>query len=179
MKNFPFKIACLGPAASFSHLAAKNYFGEAEYVFAAQVTAARAVRQQCADFAVLPVENNTAGFVNETLDALYWTSQIVIQDEIYCPIQQNLISSAQSISTIKEIHSHPQAFAQCRGNLEKLHAEVRDFVSCRCPQSRLTGCEINLPFGTGCAGGRATGWSSAAFHSHPDFQEHHSNCLRH
>lgn len=125
MKTYPNNIACLGPAASFSHLAAIQYFGDrADYAFMPQLSAAKAVRQLGVDFAVLPIENNTAGFVNETLDALYWTSQVVIQDEIYCPIHQHLISSAQSLSTIKEIHSHPQAFAQCRASLEKLQIQV-------------------------------------------------------
>jgi chorismate mutase / prephenate dehydratase len=119
------KIVCLGPAASFSHLAAKQYFGDhAQYLFMSQLNAGRAIRQHRADFAVLPVENNTGGFVNETLDALYWTSQIVIHDEIYCPIHQHLISSAKNISDVQEIHSHPQAFVQCRGHLDRLQAEA-------------------------------------------------------
>jgi chorismate mutase/prephenate dehydratase len=121
MSNKQIRVACLGPLESFSYIAAKNYFGdESEYIFMSQSDACRSVRLGKADYAVLPVENNTGGFVDTTLDALHWTGEVVIRDQIYLAVKQHLISMASNITDIEVIYSHPQAFLQCRHSLKKL-----------------------------------------------------------
>ena len=115
------RVACLGPAASFSHLAAKRRFGEhAEFKFLPQADACRAVQRGDADVAVLPIENRISGTVDLTLDALYRTAQITIFDQLYLPIEQHLISHAADISAIQVVHTHPHAFLQCQHTLESI-----------------------------------------------------------
>jgi len=120
------RVACLGPEESFTHLAAKSYFGEqANYHYLPPLKACKAIRQNEVEFAIAPVENNTAGFVEATLDALYRTGKIIIMDEIYLPIRQQLISNAGDINKIELIYSNAIAFAQCRRNLEEIEKERR------------------------------------------------------
>jgi prephenate dehydratase len=117
-------VACLGPAASFSHFAARQVFGEtAEYRFMTQYLACQAVLEGSAKYAVIPVENNVGGFVEASLDALYWHSRLTIVDQIYLPIAYNLLSHAKAVEDIEVIYSHAQAFAQCRRHLDELAAQ--------------------------------------------------------
>jgi chorismate mutase / prephenate dehydratase len=119
------KVAVLGPLKTFTHLAAISYFGEdVEYIPAAPWDVCKLAKKRDVDFAVLPIENISHGFVETTLDALYSTADIHIHDEIYLPIHHQLMTTAKSLSDIEVIYSHPQAFAQCKHRLAKLEKEA-------------------------------------------------------
>jgi chorismate mutase / prephenate dehydratase len=66
-----------------------------------------------ADFGVVPVENNTEGAVNVTLDRLI-DSDALICGELRLEITQNLLSRAAGLDGVKRVLSHPQGLAQCR-----------------------------------------------------------------
>lgn len=117
----PLTVACLGPAATFSHFAARQVFGEtADFRFMPQYLSCKAVLEGSVKYAVIPIENNVGGFIGESLDALYWNSRITIVDQIYLPIAYNLLSHASSIENIDVIYSHAQAFAQCRKHINSI-----------------------------------------------------------
>jgi prephenate dehydratase len=78
----------------------------------------RAVVQNQADLAVVPVENSTEGSVVMTLDALWQLPGLQIQQELVLPISHALLSPRQSLTEIKTVYSHPQALAQCQKWLE-------------------------------------------------------------
>jgi prephenate dehydratase len=80
--------------------------------------ALRAVVQNQADLAVVPVENSTEGSVVMTLDALWQLPGLQIQQELVLPISHALLSPRQSLTEIKTVYSHPQALAQCQKWLE-------------------------------------------------------------
>lgn len=108
-------VAFLGPEASFSHQAARTHFGESSRFFP-QTGIARVfdeVEKGAIDWGVVPVENSLEGSVNITLDRLIITS-LQICAEIYLRISHCLISSAENISDIKKVYSHPHALAQCQ-----------------------------------------------------------------
>ncbi|MDO9559101.1 MAG: prephenate dehydratase [Syntrophales bacterium] len=111
----PVTAACLGPEASFSHLAARSHFG-ASTTISLQKTIYQvfdAVERGKADWGVVPVENSLEGAVNLTLDRLVATS-LKIRGEILLRIGYCLLSAEKSAVRIRKIYSHPQALAQCQ-----------------------------------------------------------------
>ncbi|HEV8673417.1 MAG TPA: prephenate dehydratase [Methylomirabilota bacterium] len=116
----PFRVAHLGPVATFAHLAALERFGEsAEYVPLRGIPDVFAeVEQGRADVGVVPVENSTEGAVNHTLDRLI-DSELLICGEVQLEIHHYLLSRAGDLADVKQVFSHPQALAQCREWLDR------------------------------------------------------------
>ncbi len=111
----PLNIAFLGPETTFSHQAAVRKFGHAaEFRPANNISHIFSmVEKGHADYGVVPIENSIEGVVNLTLDS-FVDSPLVICDEIRLGISHCLLSQTGDPEQIKEIHSHPQALAQCR-----------------------------------------------------------------
>ncbi len=111
----PLNIAFLGPETTFSHQAAVRKFGHAaEFCPANNIgDIFNMVEKGHADYGVVPIENSIEGVVNLTLDS-FVDSPLVICDEIRLGISHCLLSYSGDPKQIKEIHSHPQALAQCR-----------------------------------------------------------------
>merc|ERR1711941_169036 len=77
-----------------------------------------------ADFAMSPVENSTAGRVEE-IYRLIPKMQLHITEEHFEPIKHCLIGLKDSkLSDLKYVSSHPQALAQCQANITKLNLEA-------------------------------------------------------
>jgi chorismate mutase/prephenate dehydratase len=119
-------VAYMGPEATFTHLAAIHRFGSSlvytplktiEDVFTE-------VARNRADYGVVPVENSTEGVVTSTLD-MFVDSELKIVAQIILPIQHCLVSLGTR-QQIKQLFSHPQALAQCRGWIQNHlpHVEV-------------------------------------------------------
>lgn len=127
----PLVVACLGPEASFTHLAAQQHFGLST-TFSCQPTIHQvfdAAAKGRAAFGVVPIENSLEGSVNLTLDGLVATN-LKIRAEIYLPISHCLLSAGEDLQGLRKVYSHPQALAQCQGWL-RLHV----------PQCELIGVE--------------------------------------
>lgn len=116
----PLKVACFGPFATFTHLAAIRHFGSSarfnpvdsiKNVFE-EVDAGRAV------YGVVPIENSNEGVVNYTLD-MFMDFDLKIAGEIMLEISQNLLSKIGDRAKIKRIYSFIHATAQCKEWLEK------------------------------------------------------------
>lgn len=143
----PLQVLCLGPEASFTHLAAESYFGTSS-IFICQNTI-RDVFQEISKteerVGVVPIENSLEGSVNLTLDGLVETN-LVIKAEILMRISHCLLSSAQEMSCLERVYSHPQALAQCQGWLK----------------AHLPGCRLIGTDSTAAAAQMVTGDSRAA-----------------
>ncbi len=128
----PFRVAHLGPLATFTHLAALQRFGgSAEYLPARGIHDVFAeVEHGRADVGVVPVENSTEGVVNHTLDRLI-DSELLISGEIQLEIHHYLLSRARDLGEVKQVFSHPQALAQCREWLDRQlpHAQTVEVAS--------------------------------------------------
>ena len=116
----PFRVAHLGPLATYSHLAALRQFGQsAEYMPARSIQEVfDEVEHERAEVGVVPVENSTEGAVNLTLDRLI-DSELLICGEIQLEIHHHLLSRARDLAEVKQVVSHPQALAQCREWLDR------------------------------------------------------------
>lgn len=111
----PLKVACLGPLATFTHLAALRHFGSsAVFVPAGSIKGVfDAVEAGETAFGVVPIENSNEGVITHTLD-LFLDYELKVSAEVLLEITHNLISKSGDKARIKRVHSNPHAAAQCR-----------------------------------------------------------------
>ncbi|HUH67000.1 MAG TPA: prephenate dehydratase [Syntrophales bacterium] len=112
----PVSAAFLGPDGTFSHIAARSFFG-ASTAFVPEATifnVFEAVEKGKVEWGIVPVENSLEGSVNLTLDRLIETP-LKVQAEIFLRIRHCLLARGTRIDKIKRVYSVPQALAQCQG----------------------------------------------------------------
>jgi chorismate mutase/prephenate dehydratase len=116
----PIKVAYLGPEGTFSHAAARNFFGlAASYLEATTFEGVLdAVSRRQAQDGVLPVENSTEGSVPNAIDALV-ANDLFIRAEFELEVSQCLLTKNTSFTAIQRVYSHPQPLGQCRMWLAK------------------------------------------------------------
>ncbi len=107
-----------GTEGAYGHQAAQRHFSpwHAQTAYRAFNTfreMLHAVRARDVDYAVLPIENTTAGSINEAYDLLASMDLSLVGEEVQ-PIDHCLIGvSAVPLAEIRRVYSHPQALAQC------------------------------------------------------------------
>jgi len=121
------RVAYQGTDWSYSHLAARKFFGarahEMEYAGVPTFAAAlRAAESGAAGYALLPIENTTAGSINETYDLLRHTDLAVVGEEVWEVDHCLLGLEAREPATLRRVLSHPQALVQCGRFLASLPA---------------------------------------------------------
>lgn len=127
-------VAYQGTDGAFSHQAADRHFEErySEVHCMGYDTfrqAAQAVKDEEVDFAILPIENTTAGSINETYDILGDSDLHIVGEEAIRVIHCLLALEQVPLDRIRRIMSHPQALAQCSHFLAKLHdCKVESYV---------------------------------------------------
>ena len=112
------RVAIQGTIGSYSEIAAQNFFSEGTeetsivgYPTFAEVV--RACEEGSVDHAVLPIENTTAGSINEVYDLLTRTSLSIVGEELL-RIEHCLFAVEEiPLHKIRRILSQPQALAQC------------------------------------------------------------------
>lgn len=116
----PLAISCLGPEASFSHLASLKHFGKTAKIFTKPFfkDVFDDVEKNISSYGVVPIENSYEGTVNETLD-LFLDYSLKITGESFLRVNHNLMNLSGKASDINTIVSHPQPVAQCREWLAK------------------------------------------------------------
>ncbi len=121
----PLTVVYLGPEATFSHIASIKNFGSSVIYkpMRSEAEVFREVETKRADYGVLAIENSTEGAVNPTLDALVRTN-LLICAEILVQISHYLMAKVP-IEKVREVHSHPQVLAQCRGWLERNMKDIK------------------------------------------------------
>ncbi len=112
----PTRVAYLGPAGTFSELAALGFFGSSivKVPCASIDEVFRTTSAGAADFGVVPVENSTEGVVARSLD-LFLTEPLFIIGETSLFVRQNLLRRDNALHGIEAVVAHPQALAQCHG----------------------------------------------------------------
>jgi len=113
------RIAYLGPAYSYSHLAAIHRFGQSVELVPVSTIAAvfEEIHRGHADFGIVPVENSTDGRVADTLD-MFARLPARICGEVQLRIHHNLLGRC-SRAEVEEVYSKPQALSQCRNWLAR------------------------------------------------------------
>ena len=108
------RIVFQGVEGAYSHAAAKAYFGEDADLYHVPEfeDTMKEVEEGRADYAVLPIENSTAGFVINNYDLLLKYKNYIV-GEIYVPVAHMLLGvPGAKLSDIKTVYSHAQALAQ-------------------------------------------------------------------
>lgn len=125
------RIAYLGPAATFTHLAALKKFGSSvEYLDCSSIEGIfKLVEKEEATYGVVPIENSIEGAVNYTLD-MFIDFDIKICSEIFMEISHSFLSNFP-LSKVKKVYSNPQVFGQCRSWLNRnlAHSELIEVSS--------------------------------------------------
>lgn len=124
----PLRVAYQGVEGSYSHLTAQRRFGGREggallTGFDTFRQAGDAVVHGAADLALLPIENTTAGSINETYDLFIASASgagadrlLHITGEVVSAIEHCLLAlPGVGFDELRTVSSHPQALAQCQG----------------------------------------------------------------
>ncbi len=115
----PLKVACLGPLATFTHLAALRHFGSsASFLPVESIKSVfDAVDSGKAEFGVVPIENSNEGVISYTLD-MFMDYDLKVAAEVMLEITHNLLSKSGNKTKIKKVYSFSPATVQCRRWLE-------------------------------------------------------------
>ena len=108
------RIVFQGTEGAYSQAAMEKYFGSDINSFHVQTfrDAMEAIEEGSADFAVLPIENSSAGAVNEVYDLLMEFENYIV-GEVFLPIEHTLAGlPGTKLSDIERVYSHPQALMQ-------------------------------------------------------------------
>jgi len=110
----PPRIAYLGPAGSFSHLAARRKFGTSvEYEPVNHIAAVfEEIERERVDLGIVPIENTVGGGVVDTLDA-FAGHDVQICAEINVYGQHHLLANCP-LDQVEKVYSKPEVFAQCQ-----------------------------------------------------------------
>lgn len=109
------RVVHQGVEGAYSHAAALQYFGENASVYhvAHFEDAMKEVQLGNADYAVMPIENSSAGAVIDMYDLLTRYDNYIVA-ETFLPVEHALLSvPGAKLSDIKTVFSHPQALMQC------------------------------------------------------------------
>lgn len=119
-------VVYYGTEGSYSEEAALNYFGDDTKQFSAKTfeNAFLALKNNNADYAVLPIENSSSGTIVDVIDLLAKYNYFII-GEIDIPIRHCLMGlNSAEIDDIKHIYSHEQGIIQSREFLKTLGDDV-------------------------------------------------------
>lgn len=119
------RVAYLGPAYSYTHIAAIERFGESADLVPVTTIAAvfEEVNRGQANYGIVPIENSTDGRIVDTLD-MFTRLPLRICGEVQIAIHHNLLARSPR-SEVTEIYSKPQALSQCREWLSKNMPQAR------------------------------------------------------
>jgi chorismate mutase/prephenate dehydratase len=124
-------VVYFGAEGSYSHQAACRHFEARGGAVAFRGGSnfeemAQAVRDGAADFALLPLENTTAGSINEAYDLLARLNLALVGEEVHKVEHCLLALEDVPLASVKRIYSNSQAIDQCTeflGALKHCHVE--------------------------------------------------------
>lgn len=108
------RVVFQGAEGAYSQAAMVKYFGEHVNSFHVDTfrDAMMAIEEGSADFAVLPIENSTAGIVSEIYDLLAEFENYIVGEQII-KIEHCLMGiPGAALSDIRTVFSHPQSLMQ-------------------------------------------------------------------
>ena len=115
------KVVFQGVEGAYSFTAMHSFFGESieNYNVETWRDAMEAIKNGDADYAVLPIENSTAGIVADIYDLLVEYHHSIVGEQIIQVDHALMGLKNATLEDIKTVYSHPQALSQCRKFLEQ------------------------------------------------------------
>jgi len=108
------RVVFQGADGAYSQAAMQQFFGDSIHSFHVDTfrDAMSAIDEGSADFAVLPIENSTAGVVSEIYDLLVEFENYIVGEQII-KIEHCLLGlPGTKLENIKTVYSHPQSLMQ-------------------------------------------------------------------
>lgn len=114
------RVVFQGVEGAYSHAAMCAYFGEEVNSFHVKKfrDAMEAIAEGAADYAVLPIENSSAGIVADNFDLLVDFENYIVGEQVVKCEHVLMGVPGTSLSDITEVYSHPQALSQCEQFLD-------------------------------------------------------------
>ena len=115
------RVVFQGMEGAYGQAAMKTYFGEDCNSYSVRTfrDAMEAIEEGAADYAVLPIENSTAGAVNEVYDLLVEFENYIV-GEVIIPITHTLAGlPGTQLSDLKRVYSKAEALMQTTRFLEE------------------------------------------------------------
>ncbi len=108
------RVVFQGAEGAYSQAAMMQYFGDRINSFHVDTfrDAMSAIDEGSADFAVLPIENSTAGIVSEIYDLLQEYENYIVAEQIIHIEHCLLAVPGTRMSDIRTVYSHPQSLMQ-------------------------------------------------------------------
>ncbi|MCQ2550288.1 MAG: prephenate dehydratase [Lachnospiraceae bacterium] len=113
------RVVFQGAEGSYSQAAMEQFFGEEVDSFHVDTfrQAMCSLEEGRADYAVLPIENSTAGIVSEIYDLLVEFENYIVGEQII-KIEHCLLGTKEAtLSDVQTVYSHPQSLMQSAGFL--------------------------------------------------------------
>lgn len=131
-KVFPTKatVACQGVAGAYSQQACEKLFKMPKIMFMKNFNGVfAAINQGLCQYGILPLENSTAGSVNQIYDLMMKYNFYIVKSVKMKIDHSLLVKKTVKKEDIREIFSHEQAIMQCEEYLKNF------------PQAKITVCE--------------------------------------
>lgn len=115
------RVVYQGVEGAYSHRAALQFFGQEEELYHVVhfEDAMKEVIEGRADYAVLPIENSSAGAVIDNYDLLIQYPNYIVA-EVFVGIDHALLGlPGAKLSDVRTVFSHPQALMQCSSFLNQ------------------------------------------------------------
>lgn len=109
------RVVYQGVEGAYSQMAMNAFFGDHPDTYHVDTwrEAMEAIGQGRADYAVLPIENSSAGIVSENYDLLLEYGHYIVGEQTI-PVDHALLAlPGTKLSDITCVYSHPQALMQC------------------------------------------------------------------
>ena len=114
------RVAYQGVEGAYSHLACHHVYPEYEAIACKSFDDTMyLVEKGKADIAMIPMENSTAGRVEEIYRLIPKMKLYIIAEHFEAVNHCLLALPGSSMKDIKSVSSHPQALAQCKHSIEK------------------------------------------------------------
>jgi chorismate mutase/prephenate dehydratase len=109
------RVVYQGVEGAYSHQAAMDYFGTEVNAFHMESwrECMEAIKEGMADYAVLPIENSSAGEVNDMYDLLEEYDNYIVGEQVLRVNHALMALPEAEFSDIQTVYSHPQALMQC------------------------------------------------------------------
>lgn len=114
------RVVYQGVEGAYSHAAMRTYFGEDVNCYHVKKfrDAMEAIAEGSADYAVLPIENSSAGIVADNYDLLVNFENYIVGEQIVKCEHCLLGVPGTELSDIRKVYSHQQALSQCEEYLD-------------------------------------------------------------
>lgn len=115
------RVVYQGVEGAYSHAAMRKYFGDQVNCYHVDKfrDAMEAIAEGAADYAVLPIENSSAGIIADNYDLLVNFENYIVGEQVVKCEHALLGLPGTKLEDVQTVYSHPQAIAQCEEYLDQ------------------------------------------------------------